>query len=80
LLAKDQLQKPYAIEWDDKEVTMFKHILLPTDGSELSEAAIQKGRQFAKSLNAKVTGFQVSLPFHSLHSSDGDARGYAGAV
>jgi len=43
---------------------MFKHILLPTDGSELSEAAIQKGIQFAKSINAKVTGFHVILPFH----------------
>lgn len=43
---------------------MFKHILLPTDGSELSEAAIQKGIQFAKSINAKVTGFHVVLPFH----------------
>ena len=43
---------------------MFKHILLPTDGSELSEAAIQKGIQFAKSINAEVTGFHVILPFH----------------
>lgn len=43
---------------------MFKHILLPTDGSELSEAAIQKGVQLAKSINAKVTGFHVILPFH----------------
>jgi nucleotide-binding universal stress UspA family protein len=43
---------------------MFQHILLPTDGSELSEAAIHKGIQFAKSINAKVTGFHVSLPFH----------------
>ena len=42
----------------------MKHILLPTDGSELSEAAIQKGIQFAKSINAEVTGFHVILPFH----------------
>ena len=45
---------------------MFKRILLPTDGSELSEAAIQKGIQFAKSINAEVTGFHVILPFHVL--------------
>jgi hypothetical protein len=32
--------------------------------SELSEAAIQKGIQFAKSINAEVTGFHVVLPFH----------------
>ena len=43
---------------------MFKHILLPTDGSDLSEAAIHQGIQFAKSINAKVTGFHVVLPFH----------------
>jgi nucleotide-binding universal stress UspA family protein len=43
---------------------MFKHILLPSDGSELSEATIQKGIQLAKSINAKVTGFHVILPFH----------------
>ena len=43
---------------------MFEHILLPTDGSELSESAIQKGIQLARSLNTKVTGFHVILPFH----------------
>lgn len=43
---------------------MFKHLLLPIDGSQLSEAAIQKGVQFAKSLNAKVTGFYVMPEFH----------------
>ena len=44
---------------------MFKHILLPTDGSPLSEAAMRKGIQFAKLLNAKVTGFCVApaLPY-----------------
>jgi nucleotide-binding universal stress UspA family protein len=44
---------------------MFKHILLPTDGSALSEAAIRKGIQFAKTLNARVTGFCVipELPY-----------------
>jgi len=38
---------------------MFKHILLPTDGSELSIAAIQQGIRFAKSIGAKVTGLYV---------------------
>ena len=32
---------------------MFKHILLPTDGSPLSEAAVEKGIDFAKSMHAK---------------------------
>jgi len=45
---------------------MFKHILLPTDGSELSNAAIHNGIQFAKSINAKVTGLSVIIPSHTL--------------
>jgi nucleotide-binding universal stress UspA family protein len=43
---------------------MFKHILLPTDGSELSEAGIRKGIQFAKSIGARVTGFYAMPEFH----------------
>jgi nucleotide-binding universal stress UspA family protein len=43
---------------------MFKHILLPTDGSDLSEAAIRKGIQFAKSIGARVTGFYAMPEFH----------------
>ena len=39
---------------------MFKHILLPSDGSPLSEAAMRKGIQFAKTINARVTGFCVA--------------------
>ncbi|RPJ04448.1 MAG: universal stress protein [Deltaproteobacteria bacterium] len=38
---------------------MFKHVLLPTDGSSLSQAAIQKGVQLAKSMRAKITGISV---------------------
>jgi nucleotide-binding universal stress UspA family protein len=38
---------------------MFKHVLLPTDGSNLSQVAIQKGVQLAKSMQAKITGISV---------------------
>lgn len=38
---------------------MFQHILLPTDGSNLSQVAIRKGVQFAKSVGARVTGVCV---------------------
>ena len=38
---------------------MFKHILLPTDGSNLSQAAIQKGVLLAKSMRAKITEITV---------------------
>lgn len=38
---------------------MFKHLLLPTDGSDLSAVAIRKGIELAKAIKAKVTGFYV---------------------
>jgi nucleotide-binding universal stress UspA family protein len=38
---------------------MFKHILLPTDGSSQSQAAIQKGIQMAKGMKAKITGISI---------------------
>jgi len=40
---------------------VYKHILLPTDGSTLSEVAITNGLQFAKAIGAKVTGFYVMV-------------------
>lgn len=40
---------------------MYKHILLPTDGSALSEVAINNGLPFAKAIGAKVTGFHVMV-------------------
>ena len=42
---------------------MYKHILIPTDGSELSRKAIQHGIALAKSVNAKVTVMTVTAPF-----------------
>lgn len=38
---------------------MFRHILLPTDGSPMSEAAMRKGIALAKTINARVTGVCV---------------------
>jgi nucleotide-binding universal stress UspA family protein len=43
---------------------MYKHILIPTDGSELSQKAIDHGAKLAKTLNAKITMLTVSEPFH----------------
>ena len=40
---------------------MYKNILLPTDGSALSQIAIDNGLQFAKAVGAKVIGFYVML-------------------
>lgn len=36
---------------------MYKHILIPTDGSEISGVAIREGLALAKALGARVTGF-----------------------
>jgi nucleotide-binding universal stress UspA family protein len=43
---------------------MYKHILIPTDGSALSEMAIRQGIAFARAIRAKVTALAVSPSFH----------------
>jgi nucleotide-binding universal stress UspA family protein len=48
------------------EVLMYTHILLPTDGSALSERAIDHGMSLAKALGASVTGVTVSGPLSAL--------------
>ena len=45
---------------------MYKHILLATDGSPLSEIAIDHGIKLAKSIDARVTGLHVIEPFHFM--------------
>lgn len=39
---------------------MFKHILIPTDGSKLSNRAVKRGIALAKFTHAKVTGFYAA--------------------
>ena len=45
---------------------MFKHILIPTDGSRTAAKAITAGVKLAKEMGAQVTGFyaQEPLPLH----------------
>jgi nucleotide-binding universal stress UspA family protein len=45
---------------------MYKHILIPTDGSPLAEHAVKQGLTLAKTLNAKVTVLTVVPPFHVI--------------
>lgn len=45
---------------------MYKHVLIPTDGSALSEMAVRQGVALAKAIDAKVTGITVSPPFHTV--------------
>ena len=46
---------------------MYTHILIPTDGSELSDKAIEAGIEFARRMNARVTGF-TAVPEYKLPS------------
>ena len=43
---------------------MYKHILIATDGSDLSEQAIEHGMMLAKSVGARVTVMTVTEPFY----------------
>ncbi len=42
---------------------MFQHILIPTDGSELSHKAVLYGVQLAKCCGARVTGLTLTEPY-----------------
>jgi nucleotide-binding universal stress UspA family protein len=45
-----------------KENPMFKNILIPTDGSSLSQKAAAQGVALAKAVGARVTGFFAAPP------------------
>ena len=45
---------------------MYKKILLPTDGSNLSRKAIKQGVQLAKSVNASVIGFYAPVNYGAV--------------
>ncbi|HVP61898.1 MAG TPA: universal stress protein [Myxococcaceae bacterium] len=45
---------------------MYKHVLIPTDGSELSAKAEAAGLTLAKALDAKVTVLTVTPPFQFI--------------
>src|SRR5512133_2405424 len=50
---------------------MFKHILVPTDGSKLSVKAAKQAVKLAKSLGARITGFYAVPDFSSTYYGDG---------
>ena len=51
---------------------MYQHLLLPTDGSPLSEKAVRNGLRLARVLGAKVTGFYAMPEFRAF--------AYSGAI
>ena len=46
---------------------MFKHILIPTDGSDVSAKAVKAGIAFANEVGAKVTGYHALHELQHLH-------------
>ncbi|HEV7392176.1 MAG TPA: universal stress protein [Burkholderiales bacterium] len=50
---------------------MFTHILMPTDGSDHSERAVERGIELAKLCGAKVTGIHVVQDHRLLSASEG---------
>ena len=59
---------------------MYQHILLPTDGSDVSRKAVQAGIKLAKALGAKVTGFYAAPPATPLEFKGLLPSGYADPV
>ncbi|KJK21942.1 sulfate transporter [Burkholderiaceae bacterium 16] len=50
---------------------MFKHLLVPTDGSPLSETAVRMAMMVARDFRAKVTGIHVIPEFRVFtHRAD----------
>jgi nucleotide-binding universal stress UspA family protein len=56
---------------------VFRHILIPTDGSRLARKGIRAGVRLAKALGARVTGVYVMLPTRAKGYDD-TAIFYAG--
>jgi nucleotide-binding universal stress UspA family protein len=47
---------------------MYRHILVPTDGSRFSAGAIRMAAGLAQALDAKLTGLHVVAPYMSANS------------
>jgi nucleotide-binding universal stress UspA family protein len=67
-------------------LTMYKHILISTDGSEIAQKGVDHGLSLAKTLGAKVTVVTVTEPFPFYASVPGgwvplpaDVSGYVEA-
>lgn len=50
---------------------MFKHLLVPTDGSESSLAAIRRAVSFAKEAGAHITFFCAEHEFPAIYCGEG---------
>jgi len=50
---------------------LFRHILIPTDGSPVAAKAVKAGIAFAKEVGAKVTGYCAVEPIYSQVYGEG---------
>ena len=50
---------------------MYRHILIATDGSKLSEKAVRAGLELAKGFHAKATAVTVSEPWAAARTCHG---------
>jgi nucleotide-binding universal stress UspA family protein len=50
---------------------MFKHILIPTDGSPASARAVRAGLAFARKNGARVTGYHCIDPVREIYAGEG---------
>lgn len=50
---------------------MFKHILVPTDGSQLSQETTRRAVQFAKEVGAQVTAFYAKPEYPVTYYGEG---------
>lgn len=50
---------------------MFKHILVPTDGSELSQETAKRAVVFAKEANAQITAFYAKPEYPVTYYGEG---------
>ena len=57
---------------------MYKHILIPTDGSKLAGKGIKAGVKLARALGARVTGVYVISPY--VRPMYGEGTNFVGGV
>ena len=50
---------------------MFKHILVPTDGSQFSEDTARRAVSFAKEAGARITALYVKQDYPASYASEG---------
>ena len=50
---------------------MFKHILVPTDGSELSQSTVQRAVAFAKETGARLSAFYAKPGYPVIYYGEG---------